>query len=291
LCNHRGETQKVIFSEQGGGTGTIFEGEETEENTPEKNFLELVDETPSTTGENFENFSEDVGGEEPLPESLPQKHFENREEENPGRHFGMVTRAEPIDETSTEENFDIFNFSPRALLTRRVLGLDKLNLLLDSGANEFMIKDKKFAKILGKREAKITTASESGPLRGGFYGLPKNFIFSDGRTEVGFGHENKAVFAEGLTDNLASVGRICENGFVIIFDANSYKILTEDKFHYGGTVVHKQNRDPHTGLYPLTIFKNEIPDLHNNQITLSRAKEGEFPENFRQGTSEKFLRT
>lgn len=117
----------------------------------------------------------------------------SREEENSDRRFALVTRAEPSD---AGEKTPFLEISPRALLVKGVHGLDRLDLILDSGANEFMIKDKSLAKFLGKKEAKITTASEGNPITGGLYGEPKNFLFSDGRTDVGFGRKNTAVFAE-----------------------------------------------------------------------------------------------
>ena len=111
-----------------------------------------------------------------------------------------------------------------------------------------------FLKNLGKRETKIKTASESGPLKGTF-GTPENFIFADGQTGVGFGKSGEAVFANGLTENLASVGRLCEKGFFVLFGAERYQIFSEENFSYEGRVVHSEARDRGTGLYPLTVFK------------------------------------
>jgi len=229
-------------------------GEEDGETTGEvENFKESIVSLPPSykiKGEPAELFhpQEQKKIPPPPPPRLFQPQEEKKDQPPPQKRLeAQIVISVPVEGPSGEEEKHSQNFlskiSPsRALLSRRVLGLEKVSFLLDSGANEFMFQGKNFLKQLGTRETRIKTASESGPLKGVF-GTPQNFLFADGQTGIGFGKTGEAVFAEGLTENLASVGRLCEKGFFVVFGANRYQIFSEKNFSYTGRVVHSEARD------------------------------------------------
>src|SRR6185312_12124717 len=82
----------------------------------------------------------------------------------------------------------------------------------------------------------------------GTFGTPRTFLFPDG-TEI---HLRRAVVSEGLTENLASVGRLCEAGFSVLFEEGRYRVF-KSGLVVKGECAHSQPRDPRTGLYPLTL--------------------------------------
>jgi hypothetical protein len=142
-----------------------------------------------------------------------------------------------------------------SLFSPQVLGLERLKTILDSGANEFMVKSLKFSQSLNGVETNIQTAG--GSVEKGVVGTMQSFVFADGRTDVKFGHRNFAVFAEGLVDNLSSVGRLCEAGFSVVFDKFKCRIFLDKNFKVEGQLVHAEGRDPRTGFYPLTIYRKD----------------------------------
>jgi len=89
----------------------------------------------------------------------------------------------------------------------------KIELILDSGANESMVNKRSLIETLDTRKTRIITASDKN-IETGFYGTPKKVFFPNNLQELKFGKENKIVFSENLTDNLVSVGRICETGYL-----------------------------------------------------------------------------
>jgi hypothetical protein len=138
-----------------------------------------------------------------------------------------------------------------------VFGFEKLNMVLDSGATETMVTEEKFADKLTNITTKIMTASKNADGLGGVYGHLKSFLFSDGQTPVRFGENDLAIFSGGLSDNLASVGKICEGGFSILFSRHGYTIFKSTS-QVRGKPVHTQSRDPRTGLYPLTLMSEKF---------------------------------
>jgi len=85
------------------------------------------------------------------------------------------------------------SFSPQAA---------RIHLVLDSGANEFMFKDTRVAESFDSRQTKIVTASGSNQVTGKF-GKTQQLFFPGNTTQLKTGMHNKAVFSEGLEDNLA----------------------------------------------------------------------------------------
>ena len=62
----------------------------------------------------------------------------------------------------------------------------------------------------------------------------------------------KGTFYKTLTENLVSVGKLCEDGYTVVFDQNGYMIF-QGKIEVKGDGVTGQDRDPLTGLYPITL--------------------------------------
>ena len=60
---------------------------------------------------------------------------------------------------------------------------------------------------------------------------------------------------------------MCENNNVIVFDQHEY-IIFEGEVSIQGRVVHSQNRDPLTGLYPLTLTTDIRPEIIKREHVL-----------------------
>jgi hypothetical protein len=72
---------------------------------------------------------------------------------------------------------------------------------MDSGANEFMVNEERFLEEKEKTKTRI-----------------KNFYTPSSCTFLPFGKTNRCVFSNFLSENLCSVGRLCEGGFSVLFD-------------------------------------------------------------------------
>jgi hypothetical protein len=144
-----------------------------------------------------------------------------------------------------------------------IFGFEKINMVLDSGATETMVTDEKFSKALTNITTSITTASRNAEGLGGTYGHLKFFLFSDGLTPVNFGEKNLCIFSNGLAENLASVGKICESGFSVLFSRHGYTIFKSTSQR--GKPVHTQSRDPRTGLYLLTLMSEKFYGEKRNE--------------------------
>jgi hypothetical protein len=88
-----------------------------------------------------------------------------------------------------------------------------------------MVTNGKFPDTLTGRKTRIMTASRAGGGEVGTFGTLKNYFFSDNQTPVRFGKDNFTIFSAGLADNLASVGRLCESGFQVVFTKNNFTVF------------------------------------------------------------------
>jgi len=147
----------------------------------------------------FQNYVGDVRGEKGGPDLLLPKvqslYGGGGEKRDPPHTLpsSFVTRAVPDEEGGVISNF----------LSKGENSGNKLELILDSGANETMVNRKSLIETLDTRKTKIITAGKN--FETGNYGTPKKVYFPN-QTELQFGKENKIVFSENLTDNLVSVG-------------------------------------------------------------------------------------
>jgi hypothetical protein len=159
--------------------------------------------------------------------------------------LSLVVRAEITGEERHGKAFGL-------ICVQAPIGFKKIDTFLDSGANEFMFKDKNLANDVQFIKAKIETA-KGGEVMFGSSAGSADLYFSP---EVQFraGQKNRILFADGLAENLSSVGRLCDTGLTVVFDSERSRIFS-GRIEIVGEVVHQENRDPQTGLYPLTVFK------------------------------------
>ena len=167
--------------------------------------------------------------------------------------------------TETKNNFDHNNL--KTFLTKTN---NSIFTILDSGANEFMIRENNLSTYLNPQEINIQTASKEGQKEPGFFGGMEEVFFNDQKTPITFGKKNQAVFAKGLTENLSSVGRICETGLTVIFNKKECLIFKNENLILEGICVHKEDRNINTGLYSLTMFQK---DLDKNSSNIFEEKE------------------
>lgn len=150
----------------------------------------------------------------------------------------------------------------------------KIQAWLDSGANESMFKeDPSIANKIMPWKMKIDTAQKGSGIGASQVGVVE-LQTRDGRQLPGF---SKVVFSECLADNLASVGRIAEGGYTIVFNACGSKIYTNKHLRIDGREVHSEERDLTTGLYPITLFtKNSVECGARATVSQVREKLGEL---------------
>jgi hypothetical protein len=153
--------------------------------------------------------------------------------------IGCVTIAQSVDDAKNGV----------AMLGRSDEGKNKqIHAWLDSGANETMFKENiSIAVNLRNSNMRIDTAH-----RGDSMGSTKTgrvaLINKDGDAVGGF---DNVLFVEGLTENLASVGRITDCNLTVIFTKSGSFIYKDCRVL--GDVLHAEPRDMKTGLYPLTL--------------------------------------
>lgn len=213
----------------------------------------------------FQNYVGDVRGEKGGPDLIEPKvkslYSGGGEKRDPPHTLpsSFVTRAVPDEEEGVISNF----------LSKGENSGNKLELILDSGANETMVNRRSLIDTLDTRKTKIITAGKN--FETGNYGTPKKVYFPN-QTELQFGKENKIVFSENLTDNLVSVGRICESGLSVLFNSEKYTIF-KNPVTVRGECVHTQFRDPQTGLFPLTLLTEKFS--HGPDSPLYEEQKGE----------------
>ena len=140
--------------------------------------------------------------------------------------------------------------------TVRRTQVSNIRAWLDSGANESMFKeDPSIAKVLRSSNTRIGTANRDDNLLANVTGE----VELETRTGVALPGFDNVIFAPSLRDNLVSVGKICDGGFTIAFNACGVKIYSNKGFMVQGSEVHNELRDRATGLYPITLY----PPVHS----------------------------
>jgi len=127
-----------------------------------------------------------------------------------------------------------------------------------------MINNFSFAKTLEHKRTGIQTAGKNTKVEQGVWGTLTHTFFPVSKKRATFGKNNRAVFCENISENLTSVGRLCENNFIVVFDSDKCKIFQRKNFRVGGECVHTEGRDPLTGLYPLTLYTNSHTQQHTH---------------------------
>ena len=129
-----------------------------------------------------------------------------------------MEEEEDTQETKHEHKNSTILFLTKTVLPEKELGLAKIDLIMDSGANEFMVNEERFLEGKENTKTKILTAEKEAKIKEGVYGTTKNFYTPASCTFLPFGKENRCVFSNFLSENLCSVGRLCEGGFSVLFD-------------------------------------------------------------------------
>ena len=124
----------------------------------------------------------------------------------------------------------------------------RIRFLLDSGANESMMKDAKWAKRTWDSRIKIKTADPTKSIDSGLRGEVE--MLNDAG-DIFPGLET-VLFADDLRENLLSVGRLTDAGYTVVFNTCGVKIYKNRGLRVVGTEVHHETRD-NQGLYPLTL--------------------------------------
>ena len=149
----------------------------------------------------------------------------------------------------------------------------KIKTILDSGANETMINDLSFAKALEQQKTGIQTAGRNTRIEQGVWGTLTHTSFPLSGKRATFGQNNRAVFCENISENLSSVGRLCENNYIVIFILTNAKYFQREILEWGGNVytlragIHKPDS---------TLLHSTQIHTHNNTHTVHR-KGGVYP--------------
>ena len=120
---------------------------------------------------------------------------------------------------------------------------------LDSGANETMFREStSIATDIRHSRMEIDTAH-----RGDHIGASKmgKVVLKNGDGTAMGGFDN-VLFADGLTENLVSVGRITDCGMTVVFTKTGSMVYDSD-YMATGKLLHTEERDGQTGLYPITL--------------------------------------
>ena len=123
---------------------------------------------------------------------------------------------------------------------------------MDSGANEHMFKTQSVFTHITDKKSSILTACTSGENNFASVGNTKKIFFEDGKN-LAVEQNSPGVFSEHLMENLVSLGKICDTGnHTVIFDKKGY-VIFQGEVTARGKEVGAQDRDPQTGLYPITL--------------------------------------
>ena len=133
----------------------------------------------------------------------------------------------------------------------------KVHFLLDSGANETMMKSKEWATRTWASRTQIKTANPAQNIDASTMGeVP--MTNDQGTRMPGL---KEVIFTPHLRENLMSVGKLTDEGYTVIFNACGVKIYKNRGLRVSGREVHYEARNSH-GLYPLTLTPT-IDDTKN----------------------------
>ena len=66
---------------------------------------------------------------------------------------------------------------------------------------------------------------------------------------------DKVIFAKTVSDKLISVGGMCDNGLVCVFDKECLTTYKENDFKAQGVIFSRDARDLKSRLYPMKLFR------------------------------------
>jgi hypothetical protein len=135
---------------------------------------------------------------------------------------------------------------------------DYLCAILDSGANENIFYDKSVGTNLVASKMGIETAKKGDSLDALDIGSVRGWNLSHSPASVFL---DRVAFSDNVTENIISVGKVCDAGNVVVFDKSGTRIMSAVDFRVSGKVLHTEARDS-VGMYPLTLKKAESGLMH-----------------------------
>ena len=122
---------------------------------------------------------------------------------------------------------------------------------VDSGANHTIYPDSRGAEVFCEAKFDIGTANGPKTMRSDGTGKMMR-ITSDGNRMPGLGN---VVFSKQVKTNLLSVGDICDEGYVCVFDKDCVKTYKETDLSLSGNVFTRGEREKISKLYSLSLSK------------------------------------
>ena len=128
-----------------------------------------------------------------------------------------------------------------------------LHCLLDSGASEMVFRDRSIAGDAKLNPNLCMNVAVDAGFRPAIYEGSVSAVLPKKNFQLpGF---DRVLFPDKAVANLVSVGRLCDNGLVVVFERNRACLYREKDFRPTGTLVHEEKRSEN-GMYPLHLQVN-----------------------------------
>lgn len=138
----------------------------------------------------------------------------------------------------------------------------------DTGANRSIHPNIKSAVNFYRKSIDISTASGYKSMQS--EGVGKMLLYTPtGIPMPGF---SDVIFTKQTTEKLASVGELCDNGLVCVFDKNKLTTFHADNFKVKGAKLTQDQRDPKSKLYPLSLFR-KVGERETDNLVDSKREE------------------
>jgi hypothetical protein len=142
----------------------------------------------------------------------------------------------------------------------------------DTGANCHIHPDTTAASSFCSMDFSIGTVT--GPLAMTSDGVGSMELYTPGGSSMpGF---DRVVFSKQASVKLASVGTICDQDMVCVFNSTGLRIYRSDDIKIEGQIIAQDARDPRTRLYPLSLrrFNADIAPDVPGQALLAKTCDG-----------------
>ena len=131
----------------------------------------------------------------------------------------------------------------------------------DTGATHSLHPNIRAAASYYRLGLKIGTAADGKGMVSD--GVGKMLLYTPGGDSMpGF---DKVIFAKGASEKLASVGDLCDAGFVCVFDKHGLKTYKESNIKIEGKYFTSDERDKKNRLFPLSLYRN-AKEKNNSSI-------------------------
>jgi hypothetical protein len=158
-----------------------------------------------------------------------------------GTHDGSQIRA----------NVVMVADKPTCMTVSAPNGLINETFFADTGANKCIHTNSRAAANFYRIGLKIGTANSGETMKS--EGVGKMLLYTpNGLPMPGF---SNVVFAKASSGKLASVGDICDEKMVCVFDEYGLRIYKANEVKIEGEIFTQDKRDPKTRLYPLSLYR------------------------------------